>query len=72
MDNNLPLGADFDSNAPWKREEPSLACPICFSRQVEAYDNVASCISCGFEDFVGEFVEAGENEREWEEMDYGI
>jgi uncharacterized Zn finger protein len=54
MNDNYPLGADLDSNAPWNQE--TLYCPECGSDQLEITDSGLykrvkwyeyTCLECG-------------------------
>ena len=35
---NLPLGAEFDSNAPWNEKDSIEQCPSCGSSDLELFD----------------------------------
>lgn len=71
MGNNYPMGAELDSNAPWKREEePRLSCPRCKMDSINTIDNICICNDCGYENYIDAFVESGRNEASWERLTY--
>ena len=67
MSSNLLLDTEFDSDAPWNKEEPNLLCPSCHSGFAYMIDNICICQDCGYEDYVYQFVQAYSNDKNWQE-----
>ena len=65
--NNLPLGAEFDEDAPWRDEEIFLACPKCRSDDIESNGDLCQCMDCGHEGYFSYFAEEGKIQKDWGE-----
>ena len=66
---NIPLGSNTN-DAPWNEQPYELACPACKSELVRDMGDYGICTECTYQALMIEFVEQGEIEKQWRELDY--